>query len=590
MSGTFATALSVLLVTVGMTLTGCGSGAAPASDESAKSLTAIKDDWWAWFQRENPETATSLGEYKYNDKLTDYSLSHVQNLKADTANFLTRLKGINRDALTEADQLDLDLLLRTVEDNATGLDLQTYLMPVDQMNGIQIGLPQIPTFAPFDTVKHYEDYIARLNQVPTALEQATGLMKEGLARTLAPPAYLLTKTIPQCASIADAAGASNAFATPLKKMPDSFSAADKQRLRVAIISAVDQKIRPAYRTFQQFIAKDYAPFGRKEPGIWSLPNGDQRYLYAIRAWTSSKKTPEEIHQLGLQQVNDIEAQINDLAHKAAFSSGKEFRTKTLADPKYKATSREQILNVYRGYIDGMRPKLPELFTRLPKAQVTVTSVPAFMEKDGSTQYINGTPDGSRAGQVWVDTYDPTHHNMLEDEATAYHEGIPGHHMQVSIAQELPTHPFHHALFFSSYIEGWALYAERLGKDIGFYKDPASDLGRLQSEMFRAVRLVVDTGVHYKHWTRDDMVKFFEAHYGDAPQSEVDRYIAWPAQALGYKLGQLEILDLRERAQSALGEKFDIKKFHDEVLGAGAMPLDLLESRMVRWTARQKIGG
>jgi uncharacterized protein (DUF885 family) len=210
-----------------------------------------------------------------------------------------------------------------------------------------------------------------------------------------------------------------------------------------------------------------------------------------------------------------------------------------------------------------------------------------MEKDGSTEYMSGTPDGSRAGQVWVDTYDPTHHNMLEDEATAYHEGIPGHHMQISIAQELPLHPFHHALGFNAYVEGWALYAERVGKEVGFYQDPASDMGRLQSELFRAVRLVVDTGVHYKHWSREQMVQFFEEHYGDAPQSEVDRYIAWPGQALGYKLGQLEILDLRQRAQTELGSKFDIKAFHDEVLGAGALPLELLDARVTSWIASQK---
>jgi uncharacterized protein (DUF885 family) len=272
-----------------------------------------------------------------------------------------------------------------------------------------------------------------------------------------------------------------------------------------------------------------------------------------------------------------------LAKKAGYPDGKTFISAVHADPKLKAASREQILDNFRRYIGQMEPKLPELFGILPKAKLVVVSVPEYMEKESSTQYINGTPDGSRPGQVWVDTYDATHHDMLDDEATAYHEGVPGHHMQISIAQELPgIHPFHRALQYNAYVEGWALYAERVGKEVGFYQNPANDLGRLQSELFRAVRLVVDTGVHYKRWTREQMVDFFNQHFGEAPQAEVDRYIAWPGQALGYKLGQLKILELRQRAQTELGGKFDLRVFHDEVLNAGALPLDLLDARMKRW--------
>jgi uncharacterized protein (DUF885 family) len=235
----------------------------------------------------------------------------------------------------------------------------------------------------------------------------------------------------------------------------------------------------------------------------------------------------------------------------------------------------------------MEPRLPQMFGILPKAKLVVVSVPEYMEKESSTQYIAGTPDGSRSGQVWVDTYDPTHHDMLDDEVTAYHEGIPGHHMQVSIAQELPdVHPFHRTLQFNAYAEGWALYSELLGKEVGFYEDPASDLGRLQSELFRAVRLVVDTGVHYKRWTRQQMIDYFNLHFGDPQETEVDRYIAWPGQALGYKLGQLKILELRERAKSKLGGKFDLRAFHDEILNAAALPLDVLDARVTAWIAKQ----
>ena len=577
---------SLLLCAIVVSVNSCAPRGALNAD-SAKKLKTIKDDWWEWFQSENPENATQLGEYKYNDKLSDVSLAHVPQVRSDVSAFLARLHTIDAASLSEADQLDQALLVRVLEDTAGGIDLKTWEMPVDQFNGIHIYLPQIPTYAPFDSVKHYEDYIARLKQIPVSLDQATDVMRQGMRDGLMPPAYLLEKTLPQCDDIVKSAGEANPFATPVKKIPDSFAAADKKRLHDEVLAVIDTQVRPAYAKLRQFIAAEYAPKGRKDPGIWSLPDGDQRYRYAIRYQASSSKTPGEIHQLGLAQVADIEAQIDALGKKAGFKDGKTFQKATLKDPKYVAKSREQILEAYRHYIEQMEPKLPQLFGRLPKARVTVTSVPAFMEKDGSTEYMSGTPDGSRAGQVWVDTYDPTHHNMLEDEATAYHEGIPGHHMQISIAQELPLHPFHHALGFNAYVEGWALYAERVGKEVGFYQDPASDMGRLQSELFRAVRLVVDTGVHYKHWSREQMVQFFEEHYGDAPQSEVDRYIAWPGQALGYKLGQLEILDLRQRAQTELGSKFDIKAFHDEVLGAGALPLELLDARVTSWIASQK---
>jgi uncharacterized protein (DUF885 family) len=263
-----------------------------------------------------------------------------------------------------------------------------------------------------------------------------------------------------------------------------------------------------------------------------------------------------------------------------------------ANPKAHGASRQQILDAFTHYVGQMEPKLPELFGLLPKGKLIVTNVPSYMERESSTQYVPGTPDGSRAGQIWVDTYDFATHENLYDESTAYHEGVPGHHMQVSIAQELPgLHPFHRILYnnYNAYVEGWALYAERLGKEVGFYQDPASDLGRLHSELYRALRLVVDTGVHEKHWSRQQMVDYWNLHLPPAPEAEMDRYIAIPGQALGYKLGQLKILELRQRAQDELGPKFDIRAFHDEVLNAGALPLDVLETRIMAWIATVKSG-
>jgi uncharacterized protein (DUF885 family) len=553
-----------------------------------KTLRAFEDDYWNFFLRENPEGATQLGEYRYNDRLSDFSLTHVAQLKKELSALLVRLQGIS--VSSEQDQLDRTLLLETLSDQLKGIELKTYEMPVDQFNGVHLAFPQISTFAPFDSVQHYNDYLSRLKQIPNRVDQILAVLRQGEKDGLMQPKYLLEKVVAQCQNVADPAGEANPFAEPLKHIPAGFSGADKDRLHTDMVRVVDEQVRPAYRKLQKFIAEDYAPKGRAEPGVWSLPQGEERYRYAVHVQTTSELSPEQIHQLGLAQVADLEQQIEALAKKAGYADGKTFISAVHSNPELKAKSREQILDNFRRYIGQMEPKLPQMFGILPKAKLVVVSVPEYMEKESSTQYIAGTPDGSRSGQVWVDTYDPTHHDVLDDEATAYHEGIPGHHMQVSIAQELKdVHPFHRSLQFNAYAEGWALYSERLGKEVGFYQDPASDLGRLQSELFRAVRLVVDTGVHYKRWTRQQMIDYFNLHFGDPQETEVDRYIAWPGQALGYKLGQLKILELRERAKNKLGERFDLRAFHDEVLNAAALPLDVLDARVTAWIAKQTAG-
>jgi uncharacterized protein (DUF885 family) len=552
-----------------------------------KTLRAFADDYWDFYQRENPESASFYGEYRYNDKLRDFSLAHWHRAEKDTALLLARAAALDVSGLPARDQLDKLLLVRTLSDKLEGLRLKTYEMPVDQFGGIQIALPQLVSSVPLDTVRHFQDYIARLNQVPKLFDQVIAVMRQGEKDGLMPPRYLLDMTVRQAQAIERPKGAANVFAEPAQRIPVTFSAADRKRLRMEIVRAVDTKVRPAYVKLEKFIATEYAPNGRPEAGLWSLPNGDALYRFAIHMQTTSDLSPEQIHQLGLAQVADIEGQIAALAKAAGFADAKTFKASVHADPKLVPTSRQQILDQYQRYIAQMQPRLPQLFGLLPKADVIVKSLPAYMEKEGSTEYHQGTADGSRGGEVWVKTYDFKHQSMLENESTAYHEGIPGHHMQISIAQELPDiHPFHRALTedYNAYIEGWALYAERLGKEVGFYQDPASDLGRLESEQLRAIRLVVDTGVHYKHWTRQQMIDYFNQYLGEAMESEVDRYIADPAQALGYKIGQLKILALRRHAQDQLGSTFDVRAFHDEILNAGPLPLDVLESRVNAWVA------
>ncbi len=374
--------------------------------------------------------------------------------------------------------------------------------------------------------------------------------------------------------------------------PKAVSAADQRRLHDEILAAIDHDVRPAYRKLGQFVAKDYAPHGRSQPGVWSLPNGDAIYRYDVEQMTTTRDTPAQIHALGLAEVKRIEGEMTAIARAQGFKDLASFRASLSTNPKTHATSREDILDRYRKYLAQMQPELPKLFGLLPKTDVVVKPVEAFREQEAAAaEYHPGTPDGSRPGQIFVNTGDFAHRSVLTIESTAYHEGIPGHHMQISIAQTLPQlPPFRQHAGYTAYIEGWALYAEQLGKEIGFYKNPLSDYGRLSDELLRADRLVLDTGVHYKHWTRQQMVDFFHAHSSeDEPdvQAETDRYISWPGQALAYKMGELKILELRARARRELGDRFDLRAFHDEILDGGALPLDVLETRVNAWIAAQK---
>ncbi len=405
---------------------------------------------------------------------------------------------------------------------------------------------------PLDSVKHYEDYIARLHQIPRVFTQTEELLRAGMKDNLMPLQFLLEKIPAQCEGIV----AADPFLIPTKKYPAEIPAAEQARLTKAITDAVNNEVLPAYKSFSRFVATEYAPHGRTTLAITSLPDGEARYRNNILARTTvSDMTPDQIHQLGLKEMERIQAAMLAIAQQEGFKDVASFRESLKTNKKYIPTSAEQILDDYRKYIAQMQPKLTELFTFIPGAPVTVEAIPSF-EPATSTHYQTGTPDGKRPGRVSVQTSNFAQRSLIQDEATAYHEGIPGHHMQQSVAQQMTGLPkFRLHSFNSGYIEGWALYSEQLGKEIGFYKDPVSDYGRLTSELFRAVRLVVDTGIHSKGWTRDQVVDFFRKSGAvDEPllQSETDRYISWPAQALSYKLGQLKFRELRERAQERAG--------------------------------------
>jgi uncharacterized protein (DUF885 family) len=558
----------------------------PVADRLSAQNTLFEEQYESDL-RNFPERATAFGDYRYNDKLAEQSLDAIaQRHKTDEA-FLARLEAIPSTGFSDQDQLSHDLLVRVLQQRIADFDLKEFEMPINQQNGIHTTLADLPLSVPFDSVKHYEDYIARLHQIPRVLSQTTEVLRAGMKDKLMPVRFLLEKLPIQCEGITD----SDPFLLPTKKYPANIPLEDQKRLTQQITDAINIDVILAYKTFAAFLRTEYAPQGRITLSVTSLPDGEKRYQNDIYARTTTHMTPDEIHRIGLREIDRIEAEMLAIAQKEGFADLASFRASLKTNPKYIPTSAEQILDVFRHYIAQMEPKLPQLFTLLPKSPVSVEAIPAF-QSAAATHYVTGTPDGRRPGRVVVATSNFAERSLIDDEAIAYHEGIPGHHMQLSVQQQLTGLPKFrlHSLGFNAYVEGWALYAEQLGKEVGFYQDPVSDYGRLSSELFRAVRLVVDTGIHSKGWTRDEVVDFFRKSGAiDEPsiQSETDRYIAWPAQALSYKLGQLKFRELRERAQKELGPKFDIRKFHDEMLDGGTLPLDLLEARTEKWIAQQK---
>jgi uncharacterized protein (DUF885 family) len=561
----------------------CSAFGQTVADRVAKQ-NALFEEYYQAGLKNFPERATSYGDYRYNSQLGQVSLADIARQHAEADDFLARLKAIPTDGMSENDLLSHRILEKQLEREDVNYALKNYEMPVNQQNGVHTRLADLPNAVPFDSVPHYQDYISRLHQIPRVLEQTTEVMRQGEKDHLMPPKLVLEKLPGQCDGII----AANPFLEPTKKFPAEFSEQDKKRLTDEITKAVNDDVIPAYRKFAEFLRTDYDPKGRTELTIESLADGKRRYAEAVKTMTTVNVPPTDVHEIGLKEVARITAEMTKLAQSQGYKDLASFREAVNNDPKWKPTSEQQILDDYKKYIHQMEPKLPELFGLLPKSPVTVEPIPDFA-KAAATHYVQGTPDGKRPGRVVVAVSNPTKRTLVDDEAIAYHEGVPGHHLQISIAQTLEGLPkFRLHGFFTAYAEGWALYSEVLGKEIGFYQDPVSDYGRLNSEMLRAVRLVVDTGIHDKKWSRQQVIDYMHANdINDAlAQTETDRYIAWPGQALAYKMGQLTILKLRDEAKRQLGEKFDLKAFHDEILNGGSMPLDLLQERVEAWIKDQ----
>ncbi len=565
------------------------SGARPAEQKlDASSLQNRLERQNELFKQQSASDATpSSGEKK--SLLGDFSLDESSRQDAIDRGFRTRLAAISSDGFPERDRISHELMLRELDQRMTDYSLKTYEMPLTQFRGIHTDLADIPRALPFHSVKDYEDYITQLHEMPLAFEQTVEVLKQGERDGLMPVRLLLEQIPAQCQGII----AEDPSLLPTTKFPSSIPAADQKRLTDEIVSAANNEVVPAYKRFAAFVANDYAQHGRTAIGLSSLPDGVRRYQNAIHEETTTNMTPAEIHALGLREIDRINGLLTDLAHKAGYPDLKSFRAAINSDPKYIPTSANQIVGDFRHYVNQMEPRLLELFLDYPKTKLVVEAIPASQPQMG-THHVDGSADGSTPGRVVVATSNYAHRRLISYETQAYHEGIPGHELQVTIEQHLKGLPaFRSQIRNSAYIEGWAVYAEALGKEIGFFQDPASDYGRLNLELLRAVRFVVDTSIHAHGWTRDQAVIYFrESGAADEPtiQAEIDRYITFPAQSLSYKIGQLKIRELHARARQELGPRFDIRKFHDVILSASSLPMDMLDARINGWIKSEQAAG
>ncbi len=568
-------------------------GQTPTETRRAQLNSALKEDW-EYQLRVHPELATHTGDNRYSDRLSDYSAKFIADDLQHSEEMLARIEAIDTADFPESEKLNKALMVRSLREEIESAKFKDWEMPATQFDGPHLAYAGLSSDTPFRSVKDYEDYLSRLHQLPRVFDQVTEDMRLGMRDHVMPPKYLLEKVGAQAQKIADDTPEKSPFSQPVLKFSKEISEVEQKRLREEILAAVRNEVSPAYGKFAAFVRTEYAPKGRTELGVWALPEGDARYRFAVRTMTTTDLSPEEIHQMGLKQVSEIEGDMLTIAQQQGFSDLKTFNEHIRNDRHFYATSGQQLLDLYQHYADQMYEKLPQLFGRRPKNKLVVVPMETYRSADAvPADYSIGAGDNSLPGRINVNEYDPPKRLLLNVEAIAYHEGVPGHHLQFSIANELTDLPAFRkfGVYYNAYAEGWAFYAERLGKEVGFYQDPYSDYGRLENEMWRSVRLVLDTGVHYKHWSREQMVDFFRKHTAideQSIQTEVDRYIAWPGQALSYKLGQMKILELRERARHELGSGFDIRAFHDAVLDQGGLPLDVLEEKVDRWIASQKV--
>ncbi|HUI73831.1 MAG TPA: DUF885 domain-containing protein [Candidatus Acidoferrum sp.] len=576
----------------------------PAQAEAAKSFRAfLAADWKQWME-EYPENATDVGYPGQNRRWTDYSPAGIEAHKKHLLDALASLEKFNRGSLPPSEQLNCDLYLDLLKTSAEGLQYgddaipfrnvvpHNLWMPLNQMEGIQQGAASTIASMPHQTIADYEDILARLEALPPAVEENIALLKAGLLRGYSPPKITMRDLPKQVADLIPADPMKSPLLGPFANFPPSISESDRMRLMDRAKYIYSTADAPAFQNLHDYLVSTYIPACRESIAATALPNGAAAYAFHVRWQTTTNLSPQQIHEIGLSEVKRIRAEMDQVIASTGFTgSFQDFTTFLRTDPRFYFTKKEDLVNAYKIIAKSIDPELVHEFGKLPRNQYGVIPIPDFKAPSQTTAYYQpGAPSAGRPGYFFVNTYKLSARPKWEMEALTLHEAVPGHHLQISLAQELPDVPeFRKHVGYSAFVEGWALYSEGLGEDLGLYKNPYSKFGQLTYEMWRAVRLVVDTGMHSMGWTRDQAIQYFKDNTGKTDQDivvEIDRYIVWPGQALAYKLGQLEISKLRKEAETRLGSRFEVRKFHDAVLENGALPLTVLEPRMQHWIDQQ----
>jgi uncharacterized protein (DUF885 family) len=579
-----------------VTFIACKNSQEKEKSSGMKNISEILDSYYEERLQYFPLEATAIADNRYNDKLpADISDSYREKLKTFYKKYLDQISSIDSSKLTGQDILSYAVFKREMNIQLEGLSFHDNLMPVNQFWSMHLTFPLLGSGSgnqPFKTVKDYEDFLKRINDFSAYIDTAISNMRRGMKEGIVPPAILMERVLPQLKGIIVKDPEQSVFYGPVKNLPATFSEEEKKEFTAAYRKAILEQIVPAYQKLSEFISNEYIAHCRKTAGISDIPNGKEYYAYQAKVWTTTDMTPDEIFETGQKEVarlrNEMEKVMKETGYKGDLKS---FFHYIHTDKKFMPFKQDSdVINAFRAIETRMQPKLKELFNLVPKAKFEVRQTEKFREASASAEYNQSAPDGSRPGIFYVPVIDATKYNIVGMEDLFLHEAIPGHHYQTSIQQENDSLPkFRRFGWYGAYGEGWALYTESLGKELGLYTDPYQYFGSLSEEMHRAIRLVVDVGMHTKGWTREQAIQFSldnEAESEADITAEIERYMAIPGQALGYKIGQMKIIEIRKRAESKLGSKFNIKYFHDEVLKDGCLPLDIFEKKMNAWIDRQ----
>ncbi|MEP5568479.1 MAG: DUF885 domain-containing protein [Halioglobus sp.] len=559
--------------------------------DAEQEMQSVIDDHWTWYLEQNPKQSTRRGDRSANGRWEDQSLDALKARHAARGDFLQRLEAIDTEQLDADAQLNHRMLSRVLRNNMKKYELGLVYMTLQMRRGPQHSY-QILAATPFDSSEDYKMWLSRLAGLPTLLDQHTELLNEGIRRQRVQPYDVIQRVPPQIQNLTSTPVEESPYYAPFLNLHESISNQEAAALRKEAQRVITKAVYPAYDQFAQYLRDTYLPASRKEPGVGTLPGGKAIYEFLAQDFTTTEKTPEEIHQIGLAEVKRILKEMEAVKAEVGFKGDLHaFNEFLRTDPQFYYETPEALFEGYLAVSKRLDPTLVNLFGKLPRMPYGVRAIPDELAPDTTTAYyMRPAANGSRAGYYYVNLYRPEVRPKYEMEVLSVHEAVPGHHLQIALAQELEGLPeFRTTSAVTAFVEGWGLYSERLGYQMGLYTDPYSRYGQLTYDMWRAVRLVVDTGMHYFGWSRQRAIDYFKANAGKTETdiiNEIDRYIGWPGQALAYKIGQLKILELRGNAEAALGDRFDIRRFHDELLGAGAIPLDVLEQRMERWTAKE----